>query len=510
MHARFRWLLALLALTAAVHIACAARGSAPESDRVHLRLGFVGPNIPGVGVPAVASLLSSSNLLFRDISTANPSAGIIERVDVSADGLRHQLHLRPGLRLHDGTPLSAAALERAFSSLQTAPVLFPHGLIERVTTTADSTLEIALRRPSPLFLESLVDVAPPVDASRAGAFVPEATTDTSLGFRAFDQYFLGRPSVASLDVSVFATWRTAWGAMLRGEVDGLWEAPTEAVDFIGASSEFRIYSSPRRYAYVLGFNIRTPELRDPRARQAFAHAIDRDRFVSVALRGHGQAADTQLYPTHWAAPSGFRPLSFDRSRAMTLLRDAGQGRAAPREARRASSVKEGSADRVLELECLVPADDRFERVAQELQRQLSLAGIELNLVALPIRELLQRLSSGRFETYILEVAGQSPLYFELFWSQQRRPTLDSGYTAAESTLAALRDAGSIDEVRGAVARIQETLRDDPPAVFLAYPTVARVLHRRFIVPPSPDDASLVSQRVLPFIRLGASTEGTAP
>lgn len=492
--------LALGVLAAGTLSGCGAQGSVPTDAGVRLRLGFVGPNLPGVGVPAVVSLLSGSNLFFRDPSSRAPSPAIIARVDDSDDGHEYTFHLRPNAVAHDGTPITSSALEALFVSLQKTPIAFPHRHIARVTSTSPHTVVVRLTRPSPLFLESLLDATPPVSASQAGAFVPGDISPQAVSFTAFNRFVPTRPTVESLDVRVFPTWRTAWGAMLRGEVDGLWEAPTDAIDFIEAASEFRTYGTVRRYAYLVGFNLRDTRLRDVRIRQAFAHAVDRSRFVKVALRGHGETTSTQLNPSHWSAQTPFEALPFDRPRARALLA-AFAGRAP------GASSDEGPA---LSLECLVPADDRFERVAQELQRQLATVGVELRLVPLPLRVLVDRIATGTFESYLLEAAGQSPLLLERFWASFDTPFFNSGYVAADAAFSSLRDARTDADVREAVARARRVMRDDPPAVFLAYPTVARVLHRRFLVPPIPEESSLVSQRVLPFVRLAPNAGVSAP
>jgi peptide/nickel transport system substrate-binding protein len=497
---RVLYTVGLLVLVGGVQAACTARGSTPSDTGVNLRLGFVGPNLPGVGVPAVVSLLSSSSQLFRDPSTRTPSSAIIDRVDVSDNGLVYTFRLRPNIVAHDGTPVTSAALEPVFSSLSQEPLAFPHRHIVGVSSPSSQVVEVRLSRPSPLFLESLVDFAPPVNGSPAGAFVPLSSDAQSVTFRSFEGFAPGRPTVESLEIKVFPTWRTAWGAMLRGEVDGLWEAPTDAVDFIEAASEFRIYGTVRRYAYLLGFNLRDTRLRDVRVRQAFAHAVDRSRFVKVALRGHGETTATQLNPSHWSAQTPFEALPFDRQRARALLTAFVGG----------APSRSSEADTALSLECLVPADDRFERVAQELRRQLATVGVELRLVPLPLRALVDRIAKGAFESYLLEAAGQSPLLLERFWASFDEPFFNSGYVAADAAFSALREASTEADVRAAVARVQQVMRDDPPAVFLAYPTVARVLHRRFLVPPIPEESSLVSQRVLPFVRLAPNAGVPAP
>ena len=57
-----------------------------------------------------------------------------------------------------------------------------------------------------------------------------------------------------------------------------------------------------------------------------------------------------------------------------------------------------------------------------------------------------------------------------------------GYTAADAALERLRRSTSDQETRAAVNDLQTIFRDDPPAVFLMWPTVVRAVSTRFQVP----------------------------
>ena len=67
--------------------------------------------------------------------------------------------------------------------------------------------------------------------------------------------------------------------------------------------------------------------------------------------------------------------------------------------------------------CLVLAgDDRFERIAQLVQRQLYAVGIDMQIEPLSLKELQPRLTSGDFDAFLLEEAGGRMLSWAYrFW-----------------------------------------------------------------------------------------------
>src|SRR4029079_7978832 len=92
---------------------------------------------------------------------------------------------------------------------------------------------------------------------------------------AFPQFYRGHPAPAGVDVTNYPTQRKAWTALMRGEIDMLYEVSREAVDFVQAESTVRSYSFLRPYYIPLAFNVRRPMFVDPRVRQAINLALDK-------------------------------------------------------------------------------------------------------------------------------------------------------------------------------------------------------------------------------------------
>jgi hypothetical protein len=76
----------------------------------------------------------------------------------------------------------------------------------------------------------------------------------------------------------------------------------------------------------------------------------------------------------------------------------------------------------------------------------------------------------------------------LFWHspQAGAPTYNfTGYTAADTTLDAIRRATSDDEIRRRTTELQRIFSNDPPAVFLAWQTTTRAVSAEFSIPLEP-------------------------
>ena len=134
----------------------------------------------------------------------------------------------------------------------------------------------------------------------------------------------------------------------------------------------------------------------------------------------------------------------------------------------------------LRIRCLTLAkDDRYEQIALILQKQLYEIGVDLEIEPLPGGQLIERLSSGQFEMLLMErTSGRSLAWTYLtFHSSQN----SAGYKAADQVLERLRETTAPAGVRTAVSDLQQIFHDDPPAIFILWPKIARVVSSRFVV-----------------------------
>src|SRR5258708_15418359 len=257
----------------------------------------------------------------------------------------------------------------------------------------------------------------------------------------------------------YPTQRKAWAALMRSEIDMLYEVSRDAVDFVEVETTVKTYSFPRAYYIPLVFSVRHPVLRNAEVRKAINEALDRATLIRDGLNGRGRPADGPILPEHWAYSSPAQPFVFNPDAARLTLDAAGL------------PVRPSTGGKMparFSFTCLVFANDtRFERLAVLVQKQLADVGIDMKLLSLPQPELVARLASGDFDAFLFEMFGRSLSWTYDFWRSHEGSHVKSGYRAADSLLDRMRGARSEEDVRSAVADLARILHDDPPAAFLA-------------------------------------------
>jgi peptide/nickel transport system substrate-binding protein len=459
------------------------------------------PAAIGIGLSAFLPLLSTERLvaLQRD---GRPEPALAERWERSPDGLTWRLYLRPHLQFHDGTPLDAPHVAAALAP-SVARGLRGVGLREISSITAEGpvTLVFQLRQATSLFLDALsaglpIRSSPAATAVSAGPFQLVSRQSDQIHMRAFKGYFRGQPSIDTVDVLVYPNNRSAWSAMMRGDVDFLYEVAPEAVDFIEQSSRTQVKQAMRPFVYTMDMNLRHPILQRREVRVALNQAVNRTKIIDVVFRGRGYPAGSYLWPYHWAYDHLQPRFRFQPDEASRGLDAAGlpwkpgaQGRPGAR----------------FSFECLVPSEDlRYERIALMLQHQLLDVGVDMQLRALPPLEMVKRMAAGDYDAVLLDLVSSSGLHYmyNVWHSRAAGPAyvFDSGYAAADEALNGLQAARTDDDTRTAVRAVQRALYEDPPAIFICWAERARAVSNRFLLPAVPDRdifATLPEWRVAP-------------
>lgn len=493
-------LAAILGLTGQ---ACSLdRTSALGEAPVTLTVGIAQPRPggpPGVGVEQVISTLTGAALLTigRD-GRAIP--GLAREWAPSADGLTWRFTLQSNLTRHDGTPLTATQIASALSKSASRAGFVGLEDVQSIEADGELGLVVRLERPSSLLLEALrlTPISDTRDENQgAGPFRLDLTRDESgakdsasgepedVTLNAFEGYFKGRPAIDRIVLRLYPAARTAWSALMRGEVDFLYEVPPEALEFIEAASSLRAYSFLRPYVSVLVFNIRHPVLERRDVRLALNAAVDREELLRMALHGRGQPATGPIYPLHWAYDPSLEPVEQSPELAERLLDEADL----PRPSEAALGTMEGAPSR-FNFTCLIPGNsERLERLALVLQRQLLAVGVDLRLAPVTNDEFASQLRSGKFDAFLVELnAGPGMNLPYSFWHSVSRPSafFDSGYASADGPLEAIRLAQTDDDLRRAIHEFQRVARADPPGLFLLWSQTARAVRTRFEFPADRD------------------------
>jgi peptide/nickel transport system substrate-binding protein len=445
----------------------------------------------GVGVPAQATAGAGMGHLISSFTmetwlTTQPDGRLTERIvsgwEWDAPGTTLRLSLRDNVRFHDGTLLTPEIAAQALRATAADGSAASFATIRSVRPVGDQALELRLTEPNSFLLPDL-SLASPVLPGRpdigTGPFQLVSSNTQSeeapIVFRAFPQYYRGRPALDEIVLSNHKTQRNAWTALMRGDIDMLYEISREAVDFVSAETTVQTYSSPRPYTAMLGFNVRNPILKRAAVRRALNEAIDKTTLVREGLRGHGRPADGPLIPEHWAYSPPPQPFVFSPSTAAAHLDAAGFPMRPASQGRMPSRIR---------FTCLLYADDaRFERMALLVQKQLAAVGVDMTLEPLPLSTMGRRVAAGEFEAFILETAGRSLNWVDKFWHSGGR--INNGYRALDGVLDRIRLSRSDDEIKAGVAELMRIVHDDPPAAFLAWQETNRAVSRKFDVGGEP-------------------------
>jgi peptide/nickel transport system substrate-binding protein len=472
MHGRDRFVGAVAVVACLVLAACRSvdesRASEPESSTLRVGIGQVASS-PGLGLRSTVQ-----NLTLEQLATfsadGRPRPSLAKDWTVSANGLELTVNLLPGVKFHDGSPLTGAVVA---SALQTGlrdtmgPALDD---VDGISAPNDLQVVVRFRRASPFILDSLEVFiqkpgTPPVGTGPFVQAEPKSLTD----LRANTNYRLGAPAIDRLLVTAFPSVRAAWAEMLRGQLDMLMDVGADALDSLETASNVSVFTWTRHYQYLVAFNTLAPVFQSPQVRRALSMAVDKEALVREALNGRGLVSSGPVWPQNYAFRDDFPTLRFDTQAAAALVRNPG-------------SESRGAR---LHFTCLVPPDAVNERLALVLKRQLAAVDVDMSVEEVSMDRIVDALKNRRFEAALVEgVSGPTLLRpYQLWHSKGAVNPGAFGSPRVDAALDRIRHAASDPEYLSAVAGFQQTIVDDPPAIFLAWIQRARAVTKRFAVPP---------------------------
>jgi peptide/nickel transport system substrate-binding protein len=462
---------------------CRRPGSveAPASSAV-LRVGVaqLSATNPILGLRQLMSQNHSVEGLLRPAEDGRLQPFLADAWNLTPDGTSVTLHLRSGVKFHDGSSFNAAAvvdfLPEALRNFA-GPVFAD---IEGVRAADDSTVEVRFRRPSPFLLEALeAPIGKPGPAPvGTGPYMAAAGSTTEM--RANVDYYLGRPAIDRIVVSNYPSVRSAWAEMLRDRLDMLYEVGTDALDSMEASTSISTFTYTRHYQYVVVLNTKAQSLHSPEIRRALNWAVDRPGIIRKALNGHGVASSQPLASRYWALAENTPQFKYDPQGAAETFGSARGGA--------------GNASATLRFTCLIPPDAVNERIALELKRQLQLVGVEMSVEEAPQDQIVQRTTNRQYEAALIELVSGPTLFRPYLVWHSKGPLNWAGFGNAtvDDALDRVRHAPSELAYRQAADGLHRAFMDDPPAIFLAWSVRARAVSNRFAVPRAEAGRDILS------------------
>ncbi|OGQ11209.1 MAG: hypothetical protein A2138_02550 [Deltaproteobacteria bacterium RBG_16_71_12] len=288
----------------------------------------------------LAALVAAPLVVIGD--DLRPKPLLAEAID-AVDPLTLLVKLRPGVRFHDGTPVTADDVVFTLGSMKDPALGSPHAtrLTHLVALEAvdERTVRLRFDAPTPPFLVDLH--AWGILSRRTCAASRDACRDAPMGagpyrvakglggderlvLAAHDASPLPPPGIRTVEVRVIRDNTTRLLELMDGRtqlvVGDLLPTDVEAV--AGDPSLVVERAAGLGFSY-LALNARSGPLADERVRRAIAHALDVDAVIASKLKGRALRASSILPPGHWAHDDALAPPAFDPALAERMLDQAG-------------------------------------------------------------------------------------------------------------------------------------------------------------------------------------------
>jgi peptide/nickel transport system substrate-binding protein len=394
----------------------------------------------------------------------------------SADNKALTLKLRSGVTFHDGEKMDAAAVKYSLERHKTMAGSNRRGElapVQSVDVVDPMTVRLNLSAPFSPLLAQLADRAGMIVSPKAAQaegdkfgnkpvcagpfrFVERVAQDRIVleryaGYWRKDDIHFDRVVYLPIPDS------TVRLANLRsGQLDFIERLAASDVPQLKSDNRFRIAQITEIGYQGITINVGKSELaqknplgKDPRVREAFELALDRDGIVQVAMDGEAQAGNQWVAPDNSYYAKNVPVPKRDVARAKALLKEAG--------------VPNPS------FTLMTPTTADAQRVAQVVQAMVKEAGFDVKIQSTEFATSLDMADKGQFDAYVLAWSGRADPDGNIFSFDACKQPLDyAGYCKPEvdELLNRSRTLREPAERRKVYEQIAAIVLKDRPIVYL--------------------------------------------
>src|SRR5499433_214185 len=343
-------MLASLVLVAALFVDAAPGAAAPEGQMtwgVHVTLAptwFDPAETPGIGTPFML-LYALHDALVKPMPGNAMAPGLAESWSVSKDGLVYEFVLRPGVKFHNGDPVTSDDVKFSFERYRGAASRLLKERVPVVEVVDARHVRFRLKEPWPDFMTYYGSLA-----TGAGWVVPKKYLEKvgddgfkkapigagpykfvsfnpgiELVLEANEQYWRKAPSVKRLVLKAVPDESTRLAMLKRGEADVVYLLQSELAEEVRRTAGLTLRPTPIVSTHWLVFldqwDPKSPWA-DKRVRLAANHAIDRQAMNQAITLGFSRVTWSIIpasFDFFWQPP----PYPYDPARARQLLAEAG-------------------------------------------------------------------------------------------------------------------------------------------------------------------------------------------
>ena len=415
---------------------------------------------------------------------------LADRWTASPDGKRYVFHVRPGVRFHDGTSLTATAVRASLLRVLSPATkggrpwpLYPIAGAEDyaagsaadvrgITLLGDTAVAFTLSEPLAIFpkflampVASIVPNPPPADP---GQPLPPVGTgawrfvawqhDDYLRFARNPDYWGGAPAGETLAVRIIPEPLTRAAEFEAGRLSVI-EVPFGETARWRRERPAQLVEKPALRVVYVALNNRRGPLRDPRVRQAFNRAVNVPEILATVYGGRGIPARGAIPPGLAGSDTARRGYAYDPAAARGLLAAAGYATGMDLRLWRTGTNIE------------------LSRVAQAIQSQLAKVDVRVELVERDASSQREAARKGETDMVILDWWADYPdgdnFLYPLFYSGSFGPGGNYAFYADSITDSLILRARRTtdDAARTALyRRIDERVYQAAPWLYLWFPT----------------------------------------
>jgi peptide/nickel transport system substrate-binding protein len=413
-------------------------------------------------------------LLYRDPETLRLKP-LLAQSWKWVDDRTLEFELRPGVKFHNGDPVTAADVEYTYNTVSSPQtrVSVPSNFvwIDHAEAVGDHTVRVTLKRVFPAAVEyvaMVLPIWPKAYRERVGADeyakqpigagpyrITRVDGVREIDLERFDDYYAdspkGRPAIRRIVIKEVPEEATQVTMLLGNQADWIWYFNADSYDNIARMPTLQaVRAESMRYGFISldaagRTGVENP-LTNLKVRQAIFHAIDRATIARTLIQGGSRALDAPCYPSQFGCDqAGALHYDYNPAKSKQLLAEAG--------------FKDG-----IDTELVTGLLPQW---AAALQNYLAAAGIRARLTVLVGGAATQR-----------QVEGKAPLYGNS-WGSYSINDVSAGlpYFFSGDAVDYTRDAGVTRLVRegGAVT--------DPDARRRSYSAaIRRITEQAFFLP----------------------------
>lgn len=308
------------------------------SEPTSIMPGYVGEKMGCIFITNIFDLLINVD------DEGNFTPGLAESWEVSDDGLEYTLHLRKGVKFHNGNDFNADDV--VFSLWEyhmNRPVSKSNfqGL-SSVEKIDDYTVRLTYEEYSSIILVGLAQYNSGMISKKyfeevgdsgyqekpVGTgpykFISRKSGD-HLVLEANENYWKGQPPIKNVIVKIVSDPNTAVIALQTGELDAYFRLPVTSKMQIKDSPNLTWYERETPSTIYVAFNLDNQVYQDKNVRQAIAHIVNKEDMVFGAVDGLGVIMDCMLPSNLPVYPGPIKDYEQNVQEAIRLLSSSGYG-----------------------------------------------------------------------------------------------------------------------------------------------------------------------------------------